>query len=69
MKAYSMDLRERVVRVCDEGLDTQEEIAQALGVGISFITELLRRRRDATRRPSPPNHAVAETNRRWAIRS
>jgi transposase len=46
MEAYSMDLRERVVRACDEGLDTQEEIAQTLGVSISFITKLLRRRRD-----------------------
>jgi transposase len=46
MEAYSLDLRERVVRACDDGLGTREEIAQMLGVSISFITKLLRRRRD-----------------------
>jgi len=46
MEAYSMDLRERVVRACDDRLGTRQEIAEMLGVSISFITKLLRRRRD-----------------------
>ena len=45
MEAYSLDLRERVVRACDEGLSTRVEIAELFGVSISFITKLLRRRR------------------------
>lgn len=46
MEAYSLDLRERVVRACDDRLGTREEIAEAFGVSVSFITKLLRRRRD-----------------------
>ena len=46
MEAYSLDLRERVVRACDEGLGTRQEIAEMLGVSVPFITKLLRRRRD-----------------------
>ena len=46
MEALSLDLRERVVRACDEGVGTREEIAEIFGVSISFITKLLRRRRD-----------------------
>jgi transposase len=47
MKAYSMDLRERVVAACDEGVDTREEIAERFGVSVSWIRDLLRRRREA----------------------
>ena len=46
MEAYSLDLRERVVRACDDRLGTRDEIAEMLGVSVSFITKLLRRRRD-----------------------
>jgi transposase len=45
MEAYSLDLRERVVRACDDHLGTQPEIAEMFGVSVSFITKLLRRRR------------------------
>lgn len=45
MDAYSMDLRERVVRACDGRQGTQAQIAQRFGVSTSFITKLLRRRR------------------------
>jgi transposase len=44
MDAYSQDLRERVVRACDEGAMSQPEVAAAFGVSLSFITKLLRRR-------------------------
>jgi transposase len=46
MKAYSMDLRERVVAACDEGADTREEIAERFSVSVSWIRDLLRRRRE-----------------------
>lgn len=45
MEALSLDLRERVAGACDEGSDTQPEIAERFGVSVSFITKLLRRRR------------------------
>ena len=45
MEALSLDLRERVAAACDEGSDTQPEIAERFGVSVSFITKLLRRRR------------------------
>lgn len=47
MDAYAMDLRERVVRACDEGLETREEIAERFDVSTSFIRKLLRRRRES----------------------
>ena len=46
MKAYSMDLRERVVAACDERVDTREEIAERFGVSVSWIRDLLKRRRE-----------------------
>jgi len=46
MEAYSLDLRERVVAACDEGSMTRAEVAETFGVSVSFITKLLRRRRD-----------------------
>ena len=47
MKAYSMDLRERVVAACDEGGATREQIAARFSVSASWIRDLLRRRREA----------------------
>jgi len=46
MKAYSMDLRERAVAACDEGVDTRAEIAERFAVSESWIRRLLQRRRD-----------------------
>ena len=46
MKAYSMDLRERVVAACDRGEGTREEIAKRFRVGVAWVYRLLRRRRD-----------------------
>ena len=45
MWAYSLDLRRRVVQAYDERLETGPEIADRFGVSLSFITKLLRRRR------------------------
>ena len=45
MKAYSQDLREHVVRACDERRGTREHIAQLFGVSTAWIRRLLQRRR------------------------
>src|SRR4051794_13244962 len=45
MKAYSIDLRERVVAACDARDGTREEIAARFSVSVSWIRDLLRRRR------------------------
>jgi transposase len=46
MRAYSMDLRDRVVSACDAGELTREEIAEEFGVSLRWIRQLLRRRRE-----------------------
>jgi len=45
LKAYSPDLRERVVRACDEHRGTRQQIADLFGVSTSWIRRLLQRRR------------------------
>jgi transposase len=45
MKTYSQDLRERVVRACDEGRGTRQQIADLFGVSVSWVRRLLQRRR------------------------
>lgn len=46
MKTYSMDLRERVVAACDARDGTREDIAARFSVSISWIRDLLKRRRE-----------------------
>jgi transposase len=46
MGTYSMDLRERVVAACDEGVDTRAEVAERFGVSVSWVRRLLQRRRE-----------------------
>ena len=46
MKAYSIDLRERVVAACDAGDATRERIAARFSVSVIWIRKLLRRRRE-----------------------
>lgn len=46
MNAYSEDLRQRVVRVCDEGVLTRQEIADQFHVSTAWIRRLLQRRRE-----------------------
>src|SRR4051812_45847819 len=54
MKAYSMDLRERVVAACDARDGTREQIATRFSVSVSWIRDLLKRRRDTgTIAPKP----------------
>jgi transposase len=47
MAAYSMDLRERVVAACDEGVDTRAEIAERFSVSESWVRRLSQRRRES----------------------
>src|SRR5918993_2263386 len=46
MKSYSMDLRERVVAACDARDGTRGQIAARFSVSVSWIRDLLRRRRE-----------------------
>src|SRR5262245_35525738 len=46
MKAYSQDLREKVVRACDQGLGTRQQVADLFGVSPSWVRRLLQRRRE-----------------------
>jgi transposase len=46
LKTYSYDLRERMVRACDEGTHSREYLAQLFGVSTAWIRRLLQRRRE-----------------------
>jgi transposase len=46
MKAYSIDLRERVVAACDARGGTREQIAARFSVSVSWVRKILRQRRD-----------------------
>src|SRR4029078_5935586 len=46
MRAYSMDLRERVAAAVDEGDGSQRKIARMYRVSLSFVSRLLKRRRE-----------------------
>ena len=45
MKAYSLDLRQKILRACDQRLGSQRASAALVGVSQSFIEKVLRRRR------------------------
>ncbi len=46
MRAYSMDLRDRVVAACDSGEWTPTEVAEEFGVCRAWVYRLLQQRRD-----------------------
>ena len=46
MKAYSTDLRRRVVAAYDAREGTQEQVAARFAVSLSWVRKLLRQRRD-----------------------
>lgn len=46
MRPYSKDLRERVVKACDEGMQSRKEIAERFSVSTGWIRKLLRQRRE-----------------------
>lgn len=45
MKAYSLDLRDKILRACDQRFASQRAIATLFGVSLSFVEKLVRRRR------------------------
>lgn len=45
MKAYSLDLRQKILRAYEQRLGSQRAIAALFGVSQSFVEKLLRRRR------------------------
>ena len=45
MKAYSVDLRAKLLQACDQRFGSQRTIARLFGVSQSFVEKLLRRRR------------------------
>jgi transposase len=46
MQAYSLDLRERIIRAAEEEGGTRQEVADLFGVSRSFLQKLLRRHED-----------------------
>jgi transposase len=46
MRAYSTDLRDRVVAACDAGDATREQIASRFSVSVAWIRKLMRQRRE-----------------------
>jgi transposase len=55
MKAYSIDLRQRVVAAYDAAEGTQEQVAARFAVSVSWVRKLLRQRR-ATGSIDPKPH-------------
>ena len=54
MRSYSIDLRERVAAAVDDGEGAQRDIAATFRVSLSFVSRLLRRRREGgTLAPKP----------------
>src|SRR5262245_34418071 len=45
MRTYSQDLRDRVVRACDAGRGTRQQIADLFGVSTAWVRRRLQRRR------------------------
>ncbi len=62
MRAYSLDLRERVVAAVKRGEQTIEEVAAAFGVGQTFVKKMLRQQR-ATGDLAPRPHGGGHTPR------
>jgi transposase len=67
LKTYSYDLRERVVRACDEGTHSRQALAELFGVSTAWIRRLLQRRRETgsfAARPRGGRTAVKMTEAR-----
>lgn len=47
MKAYSLDLRQRVVRAYERGQDSIAQLAAHFGVGSTFVKKMLRQQRES----------------------
>ena len=47
MRAYSLDLRQRVVRAYEQGQNSIAELAARFGVGPTFVKKMLRQHRES----------------------
>ena len=59
MRAYSLDLRQKVVAAVERGDSTIEEVAATFGVGLTFVKKMLRLHReigDLSPRPHGGGH-------------
>ena len=62
MRAYSLDLRQKVVAAVERGDSTIEEVASTFGVGQTFVKKMLRQHRETgDLRPRP--HGGGQTAR------
>ena len=72
MRAYSMDLRERVAATVDEGRRSRREIARLFRVSLSFVSRLLKRRREAGSLAPAPHRGghrpALDFAARWRLR-
>ena len=62
MRAYSLDLRQKVVAAVERGDSTIEEVASTFGVGQTFVKKMLRQHRE-TGDLSPRPHGGGHTPR------
>ena len=62
MRAYSLDLRQKVVAAVERGDSTIEEVASTFGVGQTFIKKMLGQHRE-TGDLSPRPHGGGQTAR------
>lgn len=70
MRAYSLDLRERVVTAYEKGEHTIAEIANRFSVGQTFLKKMLRQKRQNGSVERLPHRAgakkvLSETSHRW----
>jgi transposase len=62
MRAYSLDLRQKVVAAVERGDSTIAAVASAFGVGLTFVKKMLRQHRE-TGDLSPRPHRGGQTRR------
>jgi transposase len=70
MQAYSLDLRERVVRAYEKGGGTLAKIAAQFSVGQTFIKKMLRQKRETGTVERLPQRAgakkrLSDVQRQW----
>ncbi len=69
MRAYSLDLRERVVTAYEKGEQTIAEIAAQFSVGQTFLKKMLRQKRESGSLERLPRRAGAKKLLAFAHRS
>ena len=73
MQTYSLDLRERMVRACEQGSATLAEIAARFSVGQTFVKKMLRQKRETGALERLPQGAgakkrLSDSDREWLVR-